>query len=926
MKKTHYTVVLFLALSLALQTFGTAVAADELPPLPAPIQTLTQRTDRALQEGRAGAIWVWGPRVQDNIEDYKEAKEGKRSVYYFEKGRLEITDPAKDTADPYYTTSGLLLREMITGKVQLGNDTFIQRESATVPLAGDIPARIPDAPTYASLFNLVSFDGTWKSDDFTNKAVVLTLKGGGQVTAQPDLANLGVTYAQYVKETGHNIAKPFVEFFAKRGDVYANGKYSQQQLFDPLYVFGYPISEPYWTNVTLGGTPTQVLVQAFERRLLTYTPGNADQFKVEFGNLGLAYAQWRYKTPVAEIDPAADPAYNYPAESDGFKLFNASNDNMRALTSVKRVVIQNGKQTATQEFQAPNRAHALEATVYRGQPATLETIVVGSRVFQRLRQGNQSSAWYYEDLAAPYSWPAGFTAFRPVSLNDWTHDFKLADTRKVANDNILPLVADYYEIDGSTVHDVREVSEKNGVLLNVTSETKLPEGIQLSVALNYRDYNVPNKIEAPANAQPLGVSNAGDTGLYNFGEVRYEFGSRGQQNSLGTELLGYQRIHDYQANGILVRFKDGLSNYATSSSFQQTYAGLKIAAGWENSVGDLPVLFRAQASEMRLTLDKLRNDPRVEYAEPNYKRESFITSFNDPQNADQYYLNVIKTARAWDYSTGSKNVTVAVIDSGIDTEHPDLKGNIAETYNSNKNSQDVTDVVGHGSWTGGIIGAIGNNGVFGSGIAWNSRLLVIRGDNDDDGSFSDASVIQAVRYATDKNVRVINLSLGGNQDSKALRDGIAYATKRGVLVVASSGNSGTSQLKYPASYPGVISVGATGLLNQPASFSSYGTNVILSAPGVRICNTVRAGQFACPDGTSASAPIVSAAAALLFAVNPSLSADQVKAILIASASPAPGKGVGQRDEKYGYGIINVAAALQMAATNRLPALPTDIPQ
>jgi thermitase len=920
-KQLHLGLLVVLTLSLALGSVDATTALADTQPLPAPVQRLVDRTDRAVVQSRAGAFWVWGPRVQDNTEDYKEGKEGKRAVFYFEKGRLEITDPAKDPNDRYYATSGLLLREMITGKVQLGDSTYAQREPANVPLAGDIPARIPESPTYASLFNLVSFDYSWKSDDMTGKPVMTMLKGSGQVTVQPDLVGKGVTYARYVPETGHNIAKPFVDFFATRGEIWDGSKFvGGQSLFDPLFVFGYPIAEPYWAQTTVAGKPTTVLVQAFERRLLTFTPENPDPYKVEFGNLGLAYTQWRYKTAPVATDPSVDPDWARPTENDAYKLYSASNDTMRTLNAVKRDVFQGGQQVAVQAFQAPDKATAIEATTYRGQPAQLETIIVDTRAYQRLRVGNQVSQWFYEDLPTPYRWPANFAAFEPISLNDWTVEWGLGEARPENGDTIQPLVAEYFEIDGSKIRGSREIANGSRLLSKATQQIQTAEGPATSIEVKYKDYNVQNAISAPGGAVPIPNGTAGDTGLWNFGEVKYNFANRAAAGTLKNELVGYRQINNYGANGVLVKFKSGLRTSAANSF------GVQVARGWEAKGDASPVLYSVNAAQMRQTLDMFRADPRVEYAEPNYRYESHITGFNDPNYANQYYLNAVKAPRAWDFSTGSKAIKVAVLDSGIDLEHPDLKGNIAETYNSDKKNNDVTDYVGHGSWTGGIIGALSNNGVFGSGIAPNVSLLAIRGDSDDDPGFTAASVTEGIRYATDKGARVINLSLGGEQQSNSIRDAINYALGKGVVVIASSGNDGDGRLKYPASYPGVISVGATGLLNQPANFSTYNDKVILSAPGVRICNTVRAGKFACPDGTSASAPIVSAAAALLLTVNPTLTADQVKAILIASAQPVPGKNPGDRDDKYGYGIVDIAKALQIASTNRMPALPANLPK
>ncbi len=910
--RTFLSLLTLLTLMLSVVPAELSLAAD--PALPAPIQRVFDRTDKAVLESRPGAFWVWGPRVQDSTEDYKESPGGKRQVYYFEKGRLEVTDPAKNPADKYFVTSGLLLREMITGKQQNGDNTYLERDPANVPLAGDLAPGVADSPTYASLLNLVSFDGSWKSDNLTGQPVTKQLGLGGAVTTRTDLAK-DVVYARYYGETGHNVAKPFDDFMNKKGTVFENGRYvDNQALFDPIYVFGYPIAEPYWAHVTVAGKEKYVLVQAFERRLLTYTPDNTDLYKVELGNLGLAYVQWRYKTAPAPFNNA-DPDYQRPVETDAFKLINNVGSNMQKLSAVKRLYKSGDRILGTEQYQAPDKARILEAGTYRGQAATYETIYVGKRAYVRAFNNSGSTDWYFVDLSQAYSWPVGFREFRTYNLNDWTLDWKLGGQDKPGNDVTRFLTVGFTDIDGSKVTRNRLVSEKNNLLLTSFIDTVQPNNAKSSVAYEYSEYNVPNAINAPAGALPLSANQSEplDAAAIASGLSQVEAN------------LPFSYSQAQSPDGVLVKFKPGY--YALNTSFSSSYGSISLAQGWENTPSDMPALFKLNGTNLDAMLESLQADPRVEYAEPNYRRQKFVTQVNDPNSVDQYYLKAVKAPRAWDFGTGSKGVTVAVIDSGVDLENPDLKGNIADVYNSEKNNKDMNDIEGHGSWTAGIIGALGNNKVYGSGIAWNTKIIAIKADADDSpGSFTDSSLVKAIRYATDNGAKIINMSLGGTRDTKAMRDAVAYATDRGVLVIVSSGNGGSDVPNYPASYPKVISVGATGYLGQPTAFTSYGSKVILAAPGVHICNTVRVGQFSCPDGTSASAPVVTGAAALIMGINPTLSADQVKAILIASATPPPGKQSGERDDKYGYGIVNIATAARMAAANQFPALPANLPQ
>ncbi len=909
MKKLQTLVAQLVVLILALLSVPSSLAVT-LAPLPGPVQKIYDRTDKAVLEGRPGASWLWGPRVQDSQEDYKESPNGKRQVYYFEKGRLEITNPAKDPNDKYYVTSGLLLREMITGQEQTGDNQTIYHGPANVPLAGDFNPGVKDSPTYASLLNLVSFDGSWKSNDLTGKPVTLVLGLGGAVRTQSELAQ-GVTIAQYVSQTGHNVAKPFIDFMNKTGTVYQNGQYvANQPVFDPLYVFGLPISEPYWSHVTVAGKEQYVLVQAFERRLLTYTPANQEPYKVELGNLGLAYVQWRYQSAPVATDNT-DPGYAPPAETDGFKLYNKINSAMQTLTSVKRVINSGGQVVSTRLYQAPDRELLQDAVVYRGQPAIREVIYIGKRIYQRYNPtGKPAGSWFFMDSETSFSWPQNYSFFSNVSINDWSQNWEAGAPVQAGADVVQPLNSSTTDIDGSKYNRTRLVSTKNNVLVNYSINRTLPDNSQLSQNEAFGEYNAPLNIQPPAGAQA--VSAVGQDWQAAVSPL------------IGTDLDLQHLRESIQPQRVLVKFKNSLSTQSFSSlkaDFDTQYTALSVAKGWENTGSNLPVLYYVNDANMVETLASLRSNPLVEYAEPDYRRQNFVTQFNDPRYADQYYLKAVRAPRAWDASTGSKNITVAVIDSGADTENPDLKGNIAEGFNSYDDSNLITDMGGHGSWTTGIIGAIGNNGVYGSGVAWNSRLMVIRASGDDPETFSDSSIIKALHYATDHGARVINMSLGSSQDDPALRDAVAYATGKGVVVVVASGNNGSNVPQYPASYPKVVSVGATGWLGQPTNFSGFGGTVTLTAPGVSICNTVRLGLFTCADGTSASAPIVSGAAALILAVNPQLNADQVRAILIASVKPVPGKQPGQRDDKYGYGALDIATAVRMAATNQIPGLP-----
>ncbi len=284
----------------------------------------------------------------------------------------------------------------------------------------------------------------------------------------------------------------------------------------------------------------------------------------------------------------------------------------------------------------------------------------------------------------------------------------------------------------------------------------------------------------------------------------------------------------------------------------------------------------------------------------------------------QWPLSAFDAESIWDVSTG-KGVTVAVIDSGVDASHPDLKGNVLpgkDFIDGGRADRPVEDV--HGTSMAGIIaghghGPNGSQGV--KGLAPDARILPVRtttdaGVLDPEFFFTESSLPEAVRYAVDQGASVINMSIGfPGKDPEGAR-AVQYALQKDVVVVASAGNSGTDEPEYPASLPGVVSVGAIGSSGEIWKKSSYGSNVMLSAPGVGVAIIGADGTYRNTNGTSDSAAYVSAAAALLRAKFPDLTAGQIANRLVKSAElPNSAKGRELPDKHYGYGYIRPYTAL-----------------
>jgi len=248
------------------------------------------RTDLAVAENVDQRTWMWGPEAisETKWEAYVQSEDGYRLVQYFDKSRMEITDPNADPNDARYVTNGLLAKELITGQVQFGDDNHDVYVPADIPVAGDFDD--PWSPTYATFGNLL-----YVPLGFPGEIITAVLDTDGVPWNDDSYEVYGVTTEYYVPETNHRIASIFWDFMNADGPIWRGGGYMLSPLFEsPFYATGYPITEAYWAEVKVGGTYRDVLMQCFERRCLTFTPGNSEGFEVEAGNIGLHYYVWRY--------------------------------------------------------------------------------------------------------------------------------------------------------------------------------------------------------------------------------------------------------------------------------------------------------------------------------------------------------------------------------------------------------------------------------------------------------------------------------------------------------------------------------------------------------------------------------------------------------------------------------------------------------
>jgi len=352
---------------------------------------------------------------------------------------------------------------------------------------------------------------------------------------------------------------------------------------------------------------------------------------------------------------------------------------------------------------------------------------------------------------------------------------------------------------------------------------------------------------------------------------------------------------------VLIGFKDGLG--------QQAAENRRI---WVRDLGgEVHYSFRflplVSAGLPEHLIAKLKDRPEIAYIENDIMMHAIGQEI-------AWGVQRIGADHVWSTNTG-KGVNVAILDTGVDYDHPDLAGNIAGGINyagswwkdGSTNKLYWDDKYGHGSYCAGIVAALNNNiGVV--GVAPGARLWVVKVLGDDGyGYISD--IIQGLEWCVDNAVDIASMSFGAAEYSESLANACNAAYDAGVLLVAAAGNEKGGPVIYPAAYESVIAVSATNTNDVIADFSSIGPEVELAAPGVSIKSTYRSGGYAIGSGTSMACPHVAGAAALAWAADPSLTAEQLRIRLRQTAEDL---GAAGRDNLYGYGLVNASAASQAA--------------
>jgi subtilisin family serine protease len=443
----------------------------------------------------------------------------------------------------------------------------------------------------------------------------------------------------------------------------------------------------------------------------------------------------------------------------------------------------------------------------------------------------------------------------------------------------------------------------------------------------------------------------------------------------------------YKKGELLVRYKTGTSSAASA----RANAAVGASSMRRFSLVNAEQVKLPEGVSVKDAIAQYMQDPNVLYAEPNYLRYPKMVP-NDPYfNPQQWALNNtgayasgtegadIRMPQAWDITQGSRNVIVAVIDSGVDYNHPDLVSNIwtntnedcnngkdddgngyvddCEGWNFSAATNDPMDDLGHGTHVSGIIGAVGNNGLGIAGVMWKVRIMPLKFIADygsdvcgGDGFCGDtADEVAAIQYAVANGAKVINASYGGDTFSQDEHDAISAANDAGVLFVTSAGNGSLDTIgdnndilpQYPAGYslPNIIAVAATDQNDQRASFSNFGPNSVqVAAPGVYILSTVPTmgiadsfsslctgsfftGYDFC-SGTSMAAPHVAGLAGLLESYYTNFTASQIRATILRYVDVLPTLDgwvqTGGRVDAY-KALSSLLAPTGLAASSKLPS-------
>ena len=364
---------------------------------------------------------------------------------------------------------------------------------------------------------------------------------------------------------------------------------------------------------------------------------------------------------------------------------------------------------------------------------------------------------------------------------------------------------------------------------------------------------------------------------------------------------------NFDSNGIskkyvLVKLKNSTSKFDIFSTKYQTKIK-KVIPKINVMVVEIP-----ETKTSQNFLQTLKNDKDVLFAEADAKVD--LDDFNDPMINDQYSLKKVDAFSAWNINQGNSDTVIAIIDTGVDSEHPDLKEKMLEGYNVITPGTPPKDDVRHGTHVAGIAAAIGNNAIGVSGLAPKCKILPVKVLGNGTGSME--TVAEGLIWAADHGADVVNMSLGTYTENKTLGEAVKYALGKNVVCVATMGNDNVERRRYPAGFPGMIAIGSTDENDKKSSFSNYGNWITVSAPGTNILSTLPTymspNGYGKMSGTSMAAPLVTGLVGLMRSQSKGLSPAEASKVLKESSDDLGDPGF---DNYFGSGRVNAGKALSL---------------
>ena len=302
----------------------------------------------------------------------------------------------------------------------------------------------------------------------------------------------------------------------------------------------------------------------------------------------------------------------------------------------------------------------------------------------------------------------------------------------------------------------------------------------------------------------------------------------------------------------------------------------------------------------------LSHHPDIDYVEKDMLVAPDAITPDDPKYSSQWHLSKIQAPAAWEATAGG-GITVAILDTGVEGSHPDLVNNLVPGWNVVSNNSNTSPVMYHGTSVAGTVAATANNATGVASVAWNANIMPIRITNESNGVASYSAMASGFIWAADHGADVANLSYGLSSNSSTINNAAQYLRSKGGLAIHAAGNNNTD--KGLAENPYLITVAATTSSDARASYSNFGANIDVAAPGSSIYTTYTSGGYKSVSGTSFASPATAGVVALIMAANSSLSPNDVEGILESSAVDLGNAGW---DPKFGHGRVNAGNAILMA--------------